>query len=93
MEGDAFPLGQRTVIAQHTVGGAVGAKAHVQVRDLARGTGQIGFNAVQVALLGQHRKLVEVVAHIMPCLARFLNGRLQVLVLLTLHRQKVVFLL
>ena len=92
-EGDLIALCHGAVIADNTVSRTVFTEAHIKIRNAGDGFCKVAFQVLQVTCLGQRRNLIELVAHIVPCLPRFLDGGPEVFIALLLHRKKLVFLL
>ena len=92
-EWDLIALCHGAVIADNTVSRTVFTEAHIKIRDAGDGLCKVAFQVLQVTCLGQRRKLISLVAHIVPCLPRFLDGGPEVFIALLLHRKKLVFLL
>ena len=93
VEGDAFALGKGAIIADNAVRGAVFTKMHIQIWNPFNSSRYIFLYLIPLAAFRQCGNLVEMMPHVVACLARILDGGFQVFIALPLHGKKVVFLL
>ena len=93
LEGDAFTPGKGAIIADNAVRGAVFTKMHIQIWNPFNSSRYIFLYLIPLAAFRQCGNLVEMMPHVVACLARILDGGFQVFIALPLHGKKVVFLL
>ena len=71
---NVFPSGKCIVVPCYTVCSLIFTQMHIKIGDFADGAGKIFFEFWKILFFCQSGNLVQVVAHIMPCLSHFFNG-------------------
>ncbi len=89
---DALLTAQEPVMACDTVHGCIVTQIQPSIRDAVLYIRKIFFQAFPFFLSGKILQGMEVMAHIMACLAGFRNGGAQAVVLCLLHGEELVLL-